>query len=125
MSGQGGLGDFDGIRSYFRSLRLSITSGYSFKPRSIEDEDRERLEGGGTIFKRTLTSLQLICLGIGTQLSCFVTNKCLGFLASQNSFRSFAIRCFELDLKQHLVEDCCSEYVVCVPQAISSGLVSL
>lgn len=59
------MGEFEGSRSYFRSLKTGLLSGYSFKPRSIKEEDRDRIEGGGRNFKRTLTSLQLICLGIG------------------------------------------------------------
>ncbi|CAL8464071.1 g3606 [Coccomyxa elongata] len=65
MSGRTSWGEFEDSGSYFRSLKKSIFSGYSFTPKSIKEEDRDRVEGGGRNFKRTLTSLQLVCLGIG------------------------------------------------------------
>ncbi|EIE24778.1 amino acid transporter [Coccomyxa subellipsoidea C-169] len=64
MGDERSWGEFEDPRSYFRSLKNSLASGYSFKPRSFKEEDRDRIEGGRN-FKRTLTSLQLICLGIG------------------------------------------------------------
>lgn len=69
MNGRTSWGDFENSDSYFRSLKKSFISGYSFIPRSIKEEDRDRVEGGGRNFKRTLTSFQLVCLGIGTHSS--------------------------------------------------------
>ena len=57
------FGDFDG--SYSRALRSSLASNYSFKPRSLVDEERDRTEGGGKNLRRTLNGFQLICLGVG------------------------------------------------------------
>ncbi|CAK0786283.1 hypothetical protein CVIRNUC_009496 [Coccomyxa viridis] len=57
------VGDFDG--SYSRALRSSLASNYSFKPRSLIDEERDRTEGGGKNLRRTLNGFQLICLGVG------------------------------------------------------------
>ena len=57
------VGDFDG--SYSRALRSSLASNYSFRPRSLIDEVRDRTEGGGKNLRRTLNGFQLICLGVG------------------------------------------------------------
>jgi hypothetical protein len=65
MGWEGSKSHIDGVGSYSRSLRNGLFSGYLFEPRSLKEEDRDRLEGGGAKFKRTLNSLQLICLGIG------------------------------------------------------------
>ena len=59
----GGFGNFDG--SYSRALRSSLASNYSFKPRSLIDEVRDREEGGGKSLRRTLNGFQLVCLGVG------------------------------------------------------------
>ena len=57
------FGDFDMF--YGRALRSSLTSHYSFKPRSLIDEERDRAEGGGKNLRKTLNGFQLICLGVG------------------------------------------------------------
>ena len=62
-----GFGDFEG--SYSKALRSSLTSNYSFKPRSLIDEERDRSEGGGKSLRRTLKGFQLICLGVGKPAS--------------------------------------------------------
>ncbi len=58
-----GFGDFEG--SYSKALRSSLTSNFSFKPRSLIDEERDRAAGGGKSLRRTLNGFQLICLGVG------------------------------------------------------------
>ena len=54
-----------GFEAYGRSITGAIRSNYSFRPRSLAEEERDRVEGGGKKFKRTLNYFQLICLGVG------------------------------------------------------------
>ena len=89
MSGRRSWGEFDDSGAYFRSLKKSISSGYSFIPRSIKEEDRDRVQGGGRNFKRTLTSLQLVCLGIGTQSSVRLLSKAFTFPCSSSAISLF------------------------------------
>ena len=54
-----------GFQAYRRSITGALRSNYSFGPRSLAEEERDRVEGGGKKFKRTLSYFQLICLGVG------------------------------------------------------------
>ena len=58
-------GPFDGPASYGRALSRGIRTNYSFKPKSLAEEEADRLQYGGRNFRRTLNYLQLICLGVG------------------------------------------------------------
>ena len=62
-------GPFDGFDSYGRALSRSIRTNYSFKPKSLAEEEADRLQYGGKNFRRTLNYVQLICLGVGATVS--------------------------------------------------------
>ena len=58
-------GPFDGPGSYGQALSRGLRTNYSFKPKSLAEEEADRLQYGGKNFRRTLNYLQLICLGVG------------------------------------------------------------
>jgi hypothetical protein len=68
-------GPFDGAGSYGQALSRGLRTNYSFKPKSLAEEEADRLQYGGKDFRRTLNYLQLICLGVGEiSQSCLVVS---------------------------------------------------